>query len=59
MKDEHLVSAYHESQGIWIIVKIIFCVAEIYIFKQFLNLFSVGLVSLYEIGYFFSNISQD
>lgn len=57
MKDEHLVSAYNESQEIWIIVKIVFCVADI--FKQFLNLFSVGLVSLYETGCFFSNISQD
>lgn len=27
------------------------CVAQIYIFKEFLKLFSVGLVPLYETGY--------
>lgn len=48
MKDEHLVSAYHESQEIWIIVKIVFCVADI--FKQFLNLFLLAWFLCMKLG---------
>lgn len=51
MEDEHLVPAHRESQSTWIIVKIVFYVAEIYIFNQILNLFSVALDSLSETGY--------